>query len=217
MDNRKARGAGERGAGLQSSAPGTPCSCVTVLPNACRVLFTGDTHRKRRVWGQSRGSSTHDTPQPPPTAAGLGQHMHRPPAQGPATQRRMFPGHTSHRGPGGRTGINRYPRASSDVGKSPRTTGVGQDNPLPPTSALQRHSSTLSPLWTNTPRAFSGQRPTQLNDKINTQVFPGHQPQLWPEGGGRRVSTEVHSLFQAAKTHKADPPSSLPRYCKVTV
>lgn len=136
--------------------------------------------------------------------------MHRPPAQGPATQRRMFPGHTSHRGPGERTGINRYPRASSDIGKSPRITGVRQDNPLPPTSALQRHSSTLSPLWTNTPRAFSGQRPTQLNDKINTQVFPGHQPQLWPEGGGGRVSREVHSLFQAAKTHKADPPSPLP-------
>lgn len=105
--------------------------------------------------------------------------------------------------------MNRYPRASSGVGKSPRITRVRQDNPLPPTTALQRHSSTLSPLWTNTLRAFSGQRPTQLNDRINTQVFPGHQPQLGPEGEGRRVSTEIHSLLQAAKqTRQTLPPLS---------
>lgn len=75
-----------------------PCSCVTVLPNACRVLFTGDT-QKEEGQGAEQGEQHPQHSTAPPTAAGFGQHMHRPPAQGPATQRRMFPEHTSHKGP----------------------------------------------------------------------------------------------------------------------
>lgn len=57
--------------------------------------------------------------------------------------------YTRHTGdPKNKKIIKKYPTASSDVGKSPRITRVRQDNPPPPTTALQRHS-TLSPLWTN--------------------------------------------------------------------
>lgn len=65
VDNRKATGAGEKGAGLQSSAPGPPAPV-----SQCYLTLAGsyllETHRKRRVWGQSRGSSTHNAPQQPP-------------------------------------------------------------------------------------------------------------------------------------------------------
>lgn len=87
MDTRKAKGAGERGAGVQSSAP-----VVTVLPKAGRVWFTGDT--QRRVLGQSRGSSTHKHP---PELQGSGSTC-TDPLHKDQQSRSIFPGHTSHRG-----------------------------------------------------------------------------------------------------------------------
>lgn len=91
MDTRKAKGAGERGAGVQSSAP-----VVTVLPKAGRVWFTGDTHTEEGV-GAEQGEQH---PQTPPRAAGLGQHMHRPPAQGPAKQEHLPWTHITQGEPG---------------------------------------------------------------------------------------------------------------------
>lgn len=89
--HQKGKGEQGRGAGLQSFAPGTPAPV-----SQCYLMLAGsdllETHRERRVWGQSRGSSTHKHP----TAAGLGQHMHRPPAQGPAKQEHLP---WTHRGP----------------------------------------------------------------------------------------------------------------------
>lgn len=48
----------------------TPCSRVTVLPNACRVLFTGDTQKEEGLGAEQGEQHPQSSPAPPPWLQG---------------------------------------------------------------------------------------------------------------------------------------------------